>query len=262
MLVGLIVDVFLLVQLMKHPPDWKFLTERIKTNPWSWDDGLLIFMFYTGLSLIISLAVRYMPDTTITTPLFMLLQIILLPATGLFIITFLMFRKKSTLSHSFGITRGSFIQNVIRGLLCYIATMPPLLICSLFYIKTLEHFNWDMTYQPVIEWITDTAYPPWIHIALIITAVSFAPIVEEMLFRGIALPIVMKNARLSLSVLLVSLLFAAVHNHIPTLVPIFILAIGLSAAYFFTGSLVASITMHATFNTVSITTVFLMKDML
>jgi membrane protease YdiL (CAAX protease family) len=47
---------------------------------------------------------------------------------------------------------------------------------------------------------------------------------------------------------LVSLLFALSHAHLPSLLPLFILALGLGLAYEFTGSLLVPTGMHALFN--------------
>jgi membrane protease YdiL (CAAX protease family) len=50
----------------------------------------------------------------------------------------------------------------------------------------------------------------------------------------------------------VSLLFALVHHHVGSLVPLFVLALGLTTAYEATGCLLVPVFMHAIFNGLNI----------
>jgi membrane protease YdiL (CAAX protease family) len=65
-------------------------------------------------------------------------------------------------------------------------------------------------------------------------------------------PLAGRGRRLLAANVLVSALFAAMHFHVwPTPVPLFFLALGLGALYQRTGSLLAPIVLHATFNSIS-----------
>jgi membrane protease YdiL (CAAX protease family) len=57
--------------------------------------------------------------------------------------------------------------------------------------------------------------------------------------------------------LIVSAIFALSHAHLPSLVPLFALAIGLALAYELTGSLLVPIGMHALFNAVMVAKLFI-----
>ena len=62
----------------------------------------------------------------------------------------------------------------------------------------------------------------------------------------------MELAGLGAAVVVSSLFFAAIHQHLPSMAPLFILAVVLAMLYIYSGSLWASIVLHAVFNGVSI----------
>ncbi|MDQ6859690.1 MAG: CPBP family intramembrane metalloprotease, partial [Verrucomicrobiota bacterium] len=49
-----------------------------------------------------------------------------------------------------------------------------------------------------------------------------------------------------------SFLFAAVHMHLPSLIPLFVLGICFTIAYEWSGSILVSMTMHALFNSMTL----------
>ena len=83
-------------------------------------------------------------------------------------------------------------------------------------------------------------------------AVGVAPIFEEILFRGIALPLLARRWGVAPAVVAVSAFFAVIHLHVPSLVPLFIIAVSFSLGYLYTGSLLAPVVMHALFNGVNL----------
>jgi membrane protease YdiL (CAAX protease family) len=50
-----------------------------------------------------------------------------------------------------------------------------------------------------------------------------------------------------------ALLFAAVHAHLPSFAPLFVLGICFTIAYEWSGSILVSMTMHALFNALALT---------
>jgi membrane protease YdiL (CAAX protease family) len=96
---------------------------------------------------------------------------------------------------------------------------------------------------------------------MILMAVAVAPVAEEVIFRGYLHGVLRKYAGRWISLLVTSLIFAAMHGHLPALVPLFLLAVALVLVYEKTGSLWAPILMHATFNTVTVVTALLWPDL-
>lgn len=85
-------------------------------------------------------------------------------------------------------------------------------------------------------------------ILLGIVAVIIAPLTEEVIFRGFLYGVVKRFTDRWFSTFFTALFFAAVHQHVGGLFPLFVLAIGLAIAYEATGCLLVPIFMHAIFN--------------
>ena len=85
-----------------------------------------------------------------------------------------------------------------------------------------------------------------------VAAVIIAPVVEETLFRGFLYGIGKRFTDRWFSAIVVSFLFAAMHQHVGSLVPLFVLALSFTLAYEATGSLLVPIFMHSLFNALNI----------
>jgi membrane protease YdiL (CAAX protease family) len=92
----------------------------------------------------------------------------------------------------------------------------------------------------------------WLRGAMIFAAVISAPLTEEILFRGFFYPVFKRFTDAWLAVPLNALLFALVHLHVGSFIPLFVLAVAIIIAYEITGCLLVPIFMHAMFNGVSI----------
>jgi membrane protease YdiL (CAAX protease family) len=85
-------------------------------------------------------------------------------------------------------------------------------------------------------------------IAVMVSAVVVAPMCEEMFFRGLIHGVVKRYGGLALAVVVNAGLFAFIHGNLPATGGLFALAVCLSLAYEFSGSLYVPIVMHACFN--------------
>ena len=119
-------------------------------------------------------------------------------------------------------------------------------------------FGFEATLQDVAFIISDET-SPWMRAYFFLLAVVLAPLFEEILFRGILLPALAKRFGATASVVAVSVLFAGIHGHVPSLVPLFVLSAALCLAYIRTGSLATNIAMHAVFNGVTVTLLFVIR---
>ncbi len=84
-----------------------------------------------------------------------------------------------------------------------------------------------------------------------ILAVIAAPIGEEILFRGMLQGATKKYTGTIFAIITSSLFFALVHGHATNLFPLFVVGAILAIVYEISGSLWASITLHALFNLIS-----------
>ena len=84
------------------------------------------------------------------------------------------------------------------------------------------------------------------------SAVCIAPFQEEFIFRGFIYGVARRYGGPVPGMLVNATLFAGIHLHAPSFGPLFVLAVCLTLAYEWTGSLYVPITMHALFNAFSV----------
>lgn len=85
-----------------------------------------------------------------------------------------------------------------------------------------------------------------------VAAVIIAPVVEETLFRGFLYGIAKRFSDRWFATIVVSFLFSAMHQHVGSLVPLFVLAVCFTLAYEATGCLLVPVFMHSLFNALNI----------
>ena len=85
-----------------------------------------------------------------------------------------------------------------------------------------------------------------------VSAVIFAPFQEEMIFRGYIYGVARRYGGPLAGMVCTSLLFAAIHLHAPSFAGLFVLAMCLTLAYEWTGSLFVPMLMHAMFNSITV----------
>jgi len=90
-------------------------------------------------------------------------------------------------------------------------------------------------------------------VLIIILAVAIAPIVEEFVFRFYFYGVVKRYFGRFAGLLVNSLLFAVVHGHVPSAAPLFVLGVCFTLAYEWSGSILVAMTMHALFNSLTLT---------
>jgi membrane protease YdiL (CAAX protease family) len=90
-------------------------------------------------------------------------------------------------------------------------------------------------------------------------ALFLAPVVEEIFFRGMLYPAIKQAGFPRLAIWGVSLLFALVHFNLVSFVPLFVLAILLTALYEYTDNLLAPISAHALFNALNFAMLYLFE---
>jgi membrane protease YdiL (CAAX protease family) len=115
-------------------------------------------------------------------------------------------------------------------------------------IITLLHQTPD---QQIAVQVLETTRDPAQRAVFALAAIVLAPFVEEILFRGILYPLLKHHGYPRLALWGTSLLFAAVHIHLATFVPLFVFGVLLVWIYERTDTLLAPILTHATFNTIN-----------
>jgi len=89
-----------------------------------------------------------------------------------------------------------------------------------------------------------------------LAAVVMAPLVEEILFRGILYPLLKHRGYPRLAFWGTSFLFAAIHVHLASFIPLFLFGLILIWIYERTDTLLAPILTHSTFNAIQLVSFF------
>jgi len=138
-----------------------------------------------------------------------------------------------------------------RGVIGFFAVLPPLAAASLAVTQVFHWLKITPTPQPVTLLFVETKSST--EVALLVwLALAVAPVFEEIFFRGFAYPALKQRWGALPAMLTVSAVFAAIHFHAESALPLFVLAIGFTLAYEVTGSLVAPVTMHILFNAANV----------
>lgn len=142
---------------------------------------------------------------------------------------------------------------VVREAVCmYLMFLPYVVASSLLMAGVLPLLGIEVSSQPILSGFTDDVAPWWFRGWLILAAVVVAPIVEEIVFRGVFMPALMRSLGRYGALLFVSVFFALIHGHGPSFLPLFVIGLGFGVAYLHTASLRVAIGMHAIFNGVNV----------
>ncbi|MEM1296790.1 MAG: type II CAAX endopeptidase family protein [Verrucomicrobiota bacterium] len=134
--------------------------------------------------------------------------------------------------------------------------LPMFGIVTLITLVTMWLWQWwlkglvgDLPAQPGIQLLRDNPKNPGIWMALFIQACIFAPIAEEILFRGFLYPVLKRFIQPFTAAVVVAGIFAIAHPiNAASLAPLFVLGILLVICYEWTGTLWAPILVHFGFN--------------
>ena len=252
-LAGTGVAVSLLRRTLNSPLDWRSRIEWLCDRPWTWREGTGIFAIL-GLLIFLFMAVSpLLPDPRAPATLFA--QSLLLDMAGIGVIAAFACTRGWSWSAAFGAT-GNLVSFFKLGLVFYLALMPFMLFSSLVYQGILVTHGYPQSLQDIALLISG-AKSPWLKLCVVVLAMVIAPVFEEYLFRGILLPVLARPLGLGPGVFLSSLAFACIHAHLPSLVPLTVVATGFSLAYLYSRSLWVPIAMHSLFNGINLSLLFL-----
>lgn len=137
----------------------------------------------------------------------------------------------------------------LRSLLAIVIAFP---VIYFTYALAVLFSGPEASPQPLVQFFTAPSTALYDRILVALTAIVVAPLTEELVFRGYFYGVLRRFGGRWPALILSATLFAAIHAHIPSLLPLLILAVALTLVYEQTGSLWAPILMHACFNTTTI----------
>lgn len=166
------------------------------------------------------------------------------------------FQRNSALT-LFGLEFARLPKAAGMGLLWLVSTYPLILAAQWF---TQAVFGEHDGSQEIVRYFLEHPDPRH-RIAVILMAVIVAPAAEEIIFRGYFYGVIRRFGGRIPAILTSSLLFAAIHVHLPSMLGLGLLAVILCLLYERTGSLWATMTMHAAFNAMTIAALILFPEL-
>jgi membrane protease YdiL (CAAX protease family) len=156
-------------------------------------------------------------------------------------------RSRVTVSAAFGLSR-PLRRHAGTAVILYAVSLPPIALASWLWSYFLLLAGITPDRQEIVNVFLQPGHAPMVYLGIAGMAVLMAPVFEEVVFRGLALPMLLKTCDRRLAVIAVSTVFACMHFHLPSIVPLFLVAFSLTLGYIFTGSLVTPVVMHFLFN--------------
>ena len=257
---GLTCDAYLVARFAKARRG----TPMLKVSPkfWGLHELLMGVSAVVGLVLLANsfysvVAVSTRRTIEELTPLIISTELLLRVAV---LIGFIVFfhKRRVDINAAFGLRRLAPLHAIGWGAVFGFASLPPVGIIIAANDALCRAFGLHPSEQPIAELFATTDSPALLALLTVFAAV-IAPVFEEFMFRGFAYPALKQRFGTWRGLTLVSAAFALSHLHVPSLVPLFVLAIGLGLAYEWTGSLLAPVTMHALFNTIMVVRLFLLR---
>jgi membrane protease YdiL (CAAX protease family) len=154
----------------------------------------------------------------------------------------------------FGFDRLGFTKVFLWGAGLLISALP-LIFASSAVVSSLMHVNSQKDSQPIMQ-LFERAGEPARRIPIILLAIVIAPLAEEFFFRGFLYGVLKRYAGAIPALVFTGVAFALIHLHVPSLLPLFLLACVLTLAYELSGSLLVPMAMHALFNAITLVGVF------
>jgi membrane protease YdiL (CAAX protease family) len=147
-----------------------------------------------------------------------------------------------------GFSRHSVVRSIFTGALLLLAAYP-LISASDGLMRLFS--DEGSSRQNIVELFNGSRTISQ-RVMIIVLAVGIAPIAEEFVFRFFLYGVMRRYIGRFGGLIFTSLLFAAVHAHVPSFVPLFVLAVCFTIAYEWSGSILVSMTMHSLFNSLSL----------
>ena len=252
MLAGVGIDLVVITRALARPWAWDRCVAWVKARPWNWRLAGWLALILMCIQLVVAGVYRTLsvlgwlrgdePESFNA-----LIQGLVLHTASLVILVVILRSRAWTWEQAFGLQARGLIRRLGMGMAFYAGILPVFFFAAVLSRLVMLFIGYPVTIQDVVL-IFMEPQSVWTLLALLGLAMIVAPAAEEILFRGILLPLLMKRLGAGPAVILSSALFALIHLHVPSFFPLFVLAVGLALAYIYTRSLWVPIMMHALFN--------------
>ena len=147
------------------------------------------------------------------------------------------------------------IDSIFQGFKGWLMIIPFVLLVSLIMNLLISNQNGS---NPLLEIVlNNNNYLAFT--LLFLTTTFLAPLFEEVIFRGVLLPILSREFGIILGITISAFIFALAHLSISEMPPLFILGIGLGFTRLISGRLFSSVIMHSLWNGFTFLNLFLLR---
>ncbi|MEM7395216.1 MAG: CPBP family intramembrane glutamic endopeptidase, partial [Verrucomicrobiota bacterium] len=259
----LYVSLRVLLQTNGRFPDWVREAPWILERPWDRDDALILLKYFLIPLLLLSLLLSSFVGSEEAKQENVKMGLIIISSLSIQIlplvcIVLMMKRKGLTLKTAFGIDRENVGGHARLAGVYYLAVLPFMLLSVTTYQAIMQRLGQEPQTQDVVELLAQTD-SRFLLIYLMVFAVFVAPIVEELLFRGVVFPLLAKRIGVMPAIWMVSLLFGFVHQEIHTVIPLTLLSVAMCIAYIKTRSLLAPMLIHFISNGLTVCSLIFIK---
>ena len=146
-------------------------------------------------------------------------------------------------------------ESIYQGFKGWIMIIPFVLLTSLIMDLIVEN---QAGSNPLLEIVLNNNNY-FAFILLFVTTTLIAPFFEEIIFRGVLLPVLARDYGRTIGILISSFVFALAHLSLNEFPPLFVLGIGLAVTRLISGRLSSSVVMHSFWNGLTFLNLFLLR---
>lgn len=241
-----------------------FLPPAPDSRSWSRQDAWFAFVLAVVVAVLMGPVSAYLvakagfgEDTKIsfTAGLFITQIVFQAGVIGL-VLAWLVAYRKFNLVQRFGLRARGFWMTTGLTLLCLVLAYIGVILVSLVSQSLMENLTGlDLKQQGLVESapeITDNTT----RVLMLITLCLGAPLMEELIFRGVLYSVMARYLNPWYACVASSLFFGLIHGNLLSLIPLTVLGMFLAEAYRRTGTLAVPVLMHAIFNLISYLAIF------
>ena len=261
LLVGIMIDVILVTSWMRRRETEGGGLWLVGPKPWGMADLGLLVTALCALLLIAWLVVGWIEhsahlDETKLNLARLLASAISFNGFGVLAILWMLRSIRANWADAFGMRWAQLPRALGLGLVFFLGVMPPVWTLLAISQMVCHWLGRPVSPQDMAELFLDTDSTA-LQVAIGFVAVVAAPVFEELFFRGLAYPVLKERFGVAAAMLITSVVFAGIHFHEPSFLPLVGLAMALTVAYEATGNLAVPIVMHSLFNLTTILLMFL-----
>ena len=146
-------------------------------------------------------------------------------------------------------------ESIYQGFKGWIMIIPFVLLTSLIMNLIIKN---QAGSNPLLEIVLNNNNY-FAFILLFVTTTLIAPFFEEIIFRGVLLPVLARDYGRTIGILISSFVFALAHLSLNEFPPLFVLGIGLAVTRLISGRLSSSVAMHSFWNGLTFVNLFLLR---